>query len=63
MKPFLRVRRLGRADEKDFLEAVNLTPEEKLDTLQRLRELAHEISHEDRKGFQRILVVSRLKKS
>ena len=63
MKPFLRVRRLERADDSDLFDGQFQTPEEKLDTLQRLRELAYEVTHESRKGFQRVLVVSRIKKS
>jgi predicted Fe-S protein YdhL (DUF1289 family) len=63
MKTFLKVVPLEKAEEADFLEWLSKTPEEKLDVLQRLRELVYDVTHENRKGFQRVLSISRLEKS
>ena len=63
MKTFLKVIPLENAEEADFLEWLSRSPEEKLDVLQRLRELVYDVTHESRKGFQRVLSVSRLEKS
>ena len=63
MKPFLKITTPERAEEEDWLASLTQTPEEKLDILQRLREIVHDLTHEDRKGFQRVLKVSRLEKS
>jgi hypothetical protein len=63
MKPFLKITTPERAEEDDFREALAQTLEEKLDILQRLREIVHDLTHEDRKGFQRVLKISRFEKS
>jgi hypothetical protein len=63
MKAMLRVIDQGDAAEADFRESLSLSIEEKLDILQALRELVYDLTHEDRKGFQRVLRISRLEKS
>lgn len=39
------------------------TPEEKLDALQQLRELYYDLNNENRKGFQRVYRIRKLKQS
>lgn len=63
MKTFLKVVPREKAEETDFIEWLSKTPEEKLDVLQHLRELVYDLTHESRKGFQRVLRISRLEKS
>jgi hypothetical protein len=63
MNAMLKIVSREKAEESDFLEWLSRTPEEKLDVLQRLRELVYDVTHENRKGFQRVLSVSRLGKS
>jgi len=42
------------AEEWDFQQNLSLTPEERLDILQRLREEYYIFKNESRKGFQRV---------
>lgn len=44
---------LEESEKKDLSYWKNKTPEEKLDSLQELRELYYELNNESRKGFQR----------
>jgi len=62
MKAMLKVVLREKVEESDFLDWLSKTPEEKLDVLQRLRELVYDVTHESRKGFQRVLSVSRIEK-
>ena len=47
-------RSLEEAAEADILEWQSMTPAERLDLVQRLRDLYYEFKNEDRKGFQRV---------
>lgn len=58
MHASLKITTPAEAEEQDFLESLSQTPEEKLDALQRLREIAHDLDHADRKGFQRVLKIT-----
>ena len=51
------------AEELDIQYWKKATPEEKLDTLQALREMVYDLKNEDRKGFQRILRIVEQEKS
>lgn len=42
------------AAEADLRELKAMTPAERLDLVQRLRDLYYEFKNEDRKGFQRV---------
>jgi hypothetical protein len=63
MKKAVRIVRLDRSDELDFDHWLKVSPAEKLDTLQYLREMVYELKNESRKGLQRFLRVTRRKKS
>jgi len=63
VKPFLKITTRERAESDDFHEGLSKSIEEKLDVLQHLREIVYDLTHEDRKRFQRILRISRLEKS
>ncbi len=53
MKPFLKITTPERAEEEDFRETLAQTLEEKLDILQRLREIVHDLTHEDLRRISR----------
>jgi predicted solute-binding protein len=55
MKPDIRIVSYAQAEEEDFAEWLAKTPEERLDTLQYLRELVYDLNHEDRKRFQHVV--------
>jgi predicted solute-binding protein len=59
----VKILSLSQAEEQDFQYWLKKSPTEKLDTLQYLREIAYDLKHEDRKGLQRFLKVTRRKKS
>jgi len=64
MKPDIRIVSYAQAEEEDFAEWPAKTPEERLDTLQYLRELiypalGYDLNHEDRKRFQRGVKISK----
>ena len=45
---------IEEAAEADLRELKSMTPAERLDLVQRLRDLYYEFKNEDRKGFQRV---------
>jgi hypothetical protein len=47
-------RSIEEAAEADLRELKSMTPAERLDLVQRLRDLYYEFKNEDRKGFQRV---------
>ncbi len=47
-------RSFKEAEERDIREYKSMTPEERLDILQRLREEYYIFKNESRKGFQRV---------
>jgi len=47
-------RSLREAEEADLEDWKSMTPGERLDVLQLLRELCYEFKNETRKGFQRV---------
>jgi hypothetical protein len=47
-------RSLREAEEADLEDWRSMTPAERLDLVQRLRDLYYEFKNEDRKGFQRV---------
>lgn len=47
-------RNFSEAGERDLRENLALTPSERLDILQRLREEYYTFKNENRKGFQRV---------
>lgn len=51
---FLRKMSIEEAEHNDFSLWRSMSPEDKLDELQRLRELYYELNNESRKGFQRL---------
>jgi hypothetical protein len=55
MKPDIRIVSYAQAEEEDFAEWLAKTPEERLDTLQYLRELIYVLNHENRKRFQHVV--------
>ena len=57
MKAMLRVVNRDEAEDLDFRESMSQSIEEKLNILQALRERVYDLTHEDRKGFQRVLSV------
>ena len=54
MDKTLRKVTFEEADKKDIAFWKSKSSEEKLDALQRLRDLYYELNNESRKGFQRI---------
>jgi predicted solute-binding protein len=63
MKPDIRIVTYAQAEEEDFAEWLAKTPEERLDTLQYLRELVYDLNHEDRKRFQRVFKITQQERS
>jgi predicted solute-binding protein len=63
MAKSVKIVSLSRAEEQDFQYWLKKSPTEKLDTLQYLREIGYDLKHEDRKGLQRFLKVTRRKRS
>lgn len=61
MKLFVRKLSLEEAERSDIEYWKAKTPEEKLDTLQYLREVYYTIKNESRKGFQRLYRVIKQK--
>jgi hypothetical protein len=54
MEKVYRIVSLEEAERLDIESQRNTSPEERLDTLQVLRELYYELKNEDRKGLQRV---------
>jgi predicted Fe-S protein YdhL (DUF1289 family) len=55
MKQTIHITRsFKEAEERDIREYKSMTPEERLDILQRLREEYYIFKNESRKGFQRV---------
>jgi predicted solute-binding protein len=54
LKMIVRKRSLHEAEEADLEEWRSMTPEERLDLVQYLREIYYEFKNEDRKRFQRV---------
>ena len=52
-------RSFEEAAEADFREWRSMTPAERLDLVQRLRDLCYEFKNEDRKGFQRVYRIAK----
>ena len=50
----IRKRTLSEAERAGIEEWRAMTPEERLDIVQRLRDLYYEFKNESRKGFQRV---------
>ena len=50
------------AEEWDLEQAMSMTPEERLDIVQYLRERYYKIRNEDRKGLQRVYKIIKRKK-
>jgi hypothetical protein len=63
MEKTIRIVSFQEAEELDIEYWKKATPEEKLDTLQALREMVYDLKNEDRKGFQRILRIAEQEKS
>lgn len=63
MKADIKIVRFEEAESRDFLEWLKKSPEERLDTLQYLREMVYELKDESRKGFQRFLKITRRQES
>ena len=63
MEKTIRIVSFKEAEDLDIQYWQNATPEEKLDTLQALREMFYDLKNEDRKGFQRILRIVEQEKS
>ena len=51
------------AEEWDIEQAMSMTPEQRLDIVQYLRERFYIIKNEDRKGLQRVYKIIKRKKS
>jgi len=62
MSKSVKVVRLQESDERDFNYWLKVSPARKLDALQHLREMVYDLKHENRKGLQRFLKVTRRKK-
>lgn len=62
MEKTVRITNFKDAENEDFEYWLQKTPEEKLDTLQYLREMVYDLKNEDRKGLQRILRVIKRKR-
>ena len=62
MKKEIKVISIKDSEKEDFEYWLNKSPEEKLDTLQYLREMVYELKNENRKGFQRFLKITKRKK-
>lgn len=55
MEKFVHISKsFKEAEEWDIRQELSLTPEERLDILQRLREEYYILKNESRKGFQRV---------
>jgi predicted Fe-S protein YdhL (DUF1289 family) len=55
MKQIIHIARsFTEAEERDIQQYKSMTPEERLDILQRLREEYYIFKNESRKGFQRV---------
>ncbi len=54
MEKVFRKIKLSDSEQEDICYWKTKTPEEKLDTLQLLREIYYEFKNESRKGFQRV---------
>jgi cyanophycinase-like exopeptidase len=54
---------LTQSEEQDFRYWLKISPAEKLDALQHLREIVYDIKHESRKRLQRVLKITQRKKS
>ena len=54
MSFFLRKMTIEEAERDDIALWKSMSPEDKLDELQRLRELYYELNNESRKRFQRL---------
>ena len=63
MEKTVRIVSFQEAEELDIEYWKKATAEEKLDTLQALREMIYDLKNEDRKGFQRILSIVEQRKS
>ncbi len=50
------------AEEWDIEQAMSMTPEERLDIVQYLRERYYKMRNEDRKGLQRVYKIIKRKK-
>lgn len=59
MKKEIKVISVRDSEKEDFEYWLNKSPEEKLDTLQYLREMVYELKNESRKGFQRFLKITK----
>ena len=54
VKVIVKKRPLREAEEADVEDWKSMTPEERLDLVQYLREIYYEFKNEGRKGFQRV---------
>lgn len=63
MQKKIRVISLRESESLDFDYWLKASPQEKLETLQYLREMVYDLKHESRKGLQRFLKVTRRQKS
>ena len=61
MKNHLKKLTLEEAEQSDIQYWKSRSPEEKLDTLQYLREIYYSVKNESRKGFQRVYRVIKQK--
>jgi len=61
MKKTVKIVNVRKAEELDIRYWKRATPEEKLDTLQTLREIYYVLRNENRKGFQRVYRITKQK--
>ncbi len=55
MEKNIHITTFDKESVEDFEYWRSKTPEERLDTLQYLREMVYDLKNENRKGFQRVL--------
>jgi len=62
MKRVVRISDFRNAEKRDTEHWKKASPEEKLDTLQSLREIYFQLKNENRKGFQRVYRIIKQKR-
>lgn len=61
MEKSIHITTFNKESAEDFEYWRHKTPEERLDTLQYLREMVYDLKNENRKGFQRVFRIIKQK--